>query len=91
MDDTSTFIPHRNLRSVLSQLGAGKSRHNNRSVKGRPMTTDTSKGNDKQYPDAYDRKRNRKRPAFLRQETLDRIAIDHANELRELGSSQEKR
>lgn len=55
------------------------------------MTTDMSKGNDKEHPDAYDRKRNRKRPAFLRQETLDRIANDHANELRELGSSQEKR
>jgi hypothetical protein len=55
------------------------------------MTTDTSEGNDKQYPDAYDHKCNRKRPAFLRQETLDRIANDHANELRELGSSQKKR
>ncbi len=55
------------------------------------MTTDASKGNDKQASDAYDRKRSRKRPTFLRQETLDRIANDHAKELRELGSSQEKR
>lgn len=58
---------------------------------GPTMTKDPSKGSDKQAPDAYDRKRSRKRPAFLNQTTLDRIANDHANELRELGSSQEKR
>ncbi len=55
------------------------------------MTTESSKGNEKQAPDAYDRKQTRKRPAFLRQETLDRIANDHANDLRELGSSDKKR
>jgi len=54
------------------------------------MTTDPSKGSDKQISDAYARKRNRERPAFLRQETLDRIASDHAKELRDLGSRQEK-
>lgn len=48
------------------------------------MTIDASKGNDKQASDAYDCKRSRKRPAFLKQETLDRIANDHAKELREL-------
>ena len=58
---------------------------------GPTMTKDPSKGSDKQASDAYDRKRSRKRPTFLRQETLDRIANDHAKELRELGSSQEKR
>ena len=55
------------------------------------MTSGSSKENEKQTSDAYDRKQIRKRPAFLRQETLDRIANDHANDLRELGSSQEKR
>lgn len=55
------------------------------------MTTESSKGNEKQAPDAYDRKQTRKRPAFLRQETLDRIANEHADDLRELGSSDKKR
>lgn len=55
------------------------------------MTTDPSKGSDKQTSDAYERKRNRERPAFLRQETLDRIASDHAEEIRELGARQENR
>ncbi len=55
------------------------------------MTKETSKENEKQASDAYDHKQTRKRPAFLRQETLDRIANDHANDLRELGSSHTKR
>lgn len=54
------------------------------------MTTDLNKATDKQISDAYDRKRSRTRPAFLRQETLDRIATDHADELRALGSKQDK-
>lgn len=55
------------------------------------MTTESSKENERQAPDAYDRKQTRKRPAFLRQETLDRIANDHANDLQELGSGHKKR
>lgn len=54
------------------------------------MTTNPSKGNDEQASDAFGRKRSRKRPAFLNQDTLDRIAHEHANELRDLGSRQEK-
>ncbi|HDS1048748.1 MULTISPECIES: hypothetical protein [Pseudomonas] len=55
------------------------------------MTTIPSKGNDKQASDACDRKIGRKRPAFLNQDTLDRIAHEHADELKQLGSRQEKR
>lgn len=54
------------------------------------MTATPSKVNDKQASDALDRKRSRKRPAFLNQDTLDRIAHEHAEELKQLGSRQEE-
>lgn len=55
------------------------------------MTSIPRKGNDKHASDTYDRKRSRKRPAFLNQDTLDRIAHEHADELKQLGSRLEKR
>ena len=36
--------------------------------------------------DAYERKQARIRPEFLNQETLDRVARDHAREFIELGA-----
>jgi len=50
------------------------------------MTSDEEQAGSKVVSAAYQRKKKRKRPDFLNQETLDRIAREHSQDLKELGA-----
>lgn len=50
------------------------------------MTSNEKNVENKAASAAYERKQNRKRPGFLNQETLDRIAREHSQDLKELGA-----
>lgn len=55
------------------------------------MTSDEEQAGSKAVSAAYQRKQNRKRPDFLNQETLDRIAREHSQDLKELGAKDKDR
>lgn len=55
------------------------------------MTSNKEQAGSKPVSAAYQCKQNRKRPDFLNQETLDRIAREHSQDLKALGAKDKDR